>query len=319
MSAPTAQSAAYTGPPSRWQGWVAGTVAALIWAGYQVLTKQGLSSGAGGGFTPLDLTLFRFGLPGLLLLPVLLRRRAALQKLGVRRVMALTVVAGPLLGLSTAQGYSLAPLAHGAVLFPAFTTLAGVLLSRWVLGAPQTGAQLAGLAIIVGGLLLVGGVTGGSALVWLGDALFLFSGLLWGGYTVLLRRWQLDGLTGAAIAGASSSVVTVLLYVAMGDFEGLSQIATMTLWTQCLFQGVLAGVVAVVAYGMAVQKLGAAGAALFPATVPLLALLLGVTAFEAVVAPLQWLGLAITTIGLLLAAGVIKRSVVAAPPVPPSL
>jgi len=152
--------------------------------------------------------------------------------------------------------------------------------------------------------------------VWLGDALFLLSGLLWGGYTVLLRRWQLDGLTGAAIAGASSTLVTVLLYGAMGDFERLSQIATMTLWTQCLFQGVLAGVVA---YGMAVQKLGAAGAALFPATVPLLALMLGVTAFEAVVAPLQWLGLAITTVGLLMAAGVIKRSVVAAPPVPPSL
>lgn len=295
---------------------MAGAVAALIWAGYQVLTKQGLGSGAGGGFTPLDLTLFRFGLPGLLLLPVLLRRRAALQKLGLWRVTALTVVAGPLLGLSTAQGYSLAPLAHGAVLFPAFTTLAGVLLSRWILGAPQTRAQLLGLVVIVGGLVLVGGVTGGSVMVWLGDALFLLSGLLWGGYTVLLRRWQLDGLTGAAIAGASSTLVTVLLYGAMGDFERLSQIATMTLWTQCLFQGVLAGVVA---YGMAVQKLGAAGAALFPATVPLLALMLGVTAFEAVVAPLQWLGLAITTVGLLMAAGVIKRSVVAAPPVPPSL
>ena len=295
---------------------MAGAVAALIWAGYQVITKQGLGSGAGGGFTPLDLTLFRFGLPGLLLLPVLLRRRAALQKLGFWRVVVLTVVAGPLLGLSTAQGYSLAPLAHGAVLFPAFTTLAGVLLSRWILGAPQTRAQLLGLVVIVGGLVLVGGVTGGSVMVWLGDALFLLSGLLWGGYTVLLRRWQLDGLTGAAIAGASSTLVTVLLYGAMGDFERLSQIATMTLWTQCLFQGVLAGVVA---YGMAVQKLGAAGAALFPATVPLLALMLGVTAFEAVVAPLQWLGLAITTVGLLMAAGVIKRSVVAAPPVPPSL
>lgn len=319
MAIATASPGSYTAPQSRWQGWVAGAVAALIWAGYQVLTKQGLGSGAGGGFTPLDLTLFRFGLPGLLLLPVLLRRRAALQKLGFWRVAALTVVAGPLLGLSTAQGYSLAPLAHGAVLFPAFTTLAGVLLSRWILGAPQTRAQLLGLVVILGGLVLVGGVTGGSAMVWLGDALFLLSGLLWGGYTVLLRRWQLDGLTGAAIAGASSTLVTALLYGAMGDFEHLSQIATMTLWTQCLFQGVLAGVVAVVAYGMAVQRLGAAGAALFPATVPLLALMLGVTAFEAVVTALQWLGLAITTVGLLMAAGVIKRSVVAAPPVPPSL
>lgn len=294
-------------PSTRWQGWLAGAIAALIWAGYQVLTKQGLGSGTGGGFTPLDLTLFRFGLPSLLLLPVLLRRRATLQRLGFWRVAALTVVAGPLLGLSTAQGYSLAPLAHGAVLFPAFTTLAGVLLSRWVLGAAQTRWQLAGLAVIVAGLALVGGVSGGSAMVWLGDALFLVSGLLWGGYTVLLRRWQLDGLTGAAIAGASSTIVTALLYGAMGDIGRLGEIATMTLWTQGLFQGVLAGVVAVVAYGMAVQKLGAASASLFPATVPLLALLLGVTAFHAPVAPLQWLGLGITTLGLLLAAGLVKR------------
>lgn len=47
--------------------------------------------------------------------------------------------------------------------------------------------------------------------------------------------------------------------------------------------------------------------------------MLGVSAFEAGAAPLQWLGLAITTGGLLMAAGLIRRRVVAALPVPPSL
>lgn len=156
--------------------------------------------------------------------------------------------------------------------FPASTTSAGVQLARWIPSAPQTrvsrlslGLAL-GLALvdILGGLVLVGGVSRGSAMVRMGNTLLLLSGRLWSGRTVLLRHGWLDGLTGVAIAGASSTLVTLLLYGAIGDFEHLSQIATVTLWTQCRFQGVLAGVVAVVAYGMAVQNLGAAGAARLP-------------------------------------------------------
>jgi len=279
----------------------AGATAALIWAFYQVLTHRGLSS---GGFAPLELTLFRFGLPGLLLLPIALPiARCEGQRLGVWRLAALALVSGPLLGMSTALGYRYAPLAHGAVLFPASTTLAGVLLSRWLLGAQQSRLQRVGLGLIVAGLLTVGGVLQSNLHRLIGDGLFLISGLLWGLYTVLLRRWQISGLHGAALAGAGATLMTLALYATLGEPARLLQHPTAALATQVLFQGVLAGVVAVVAYGFAVQRLGAANAALFPSSVPLLALLLGWLAFGATISTGQWLGLAITTIRLVLAAG----------------
>lgn len=293
--------------PSALSGWLCGISAAMIWAAFQVLTKQGLSGAAGGGFRPLDLQLFRFGAPGLLLLPVALARGTGeMRRLGWRRLGLLTLFSGPLLGLLNFEGYSLAPLSHGAVLFPAFTTLWGVVLSAVVLGTRQTRAQRAGLLLIVTGLCLVGGVQGGTWSVHLGDALFCISGLFWGAYTVLLRRWKVDGLLGAAIVGLWSSLLAIGLYAAAGDVGHLMTIPRIPIWTQAVFQGVFAGVLAVIAYGYSVQHLGASTAALFPATVPLLALSAGVLAFGAEVHRIQWVGLEVTTLGLLFAVGLLR-------------
>lgn len=296
-------------------GWLCGIAAALIWAAFQVLTKQGLSGAGGGGFRPLELQLFRFGIPGLLLLPVALARGTGeMRRLAWRRLALLTLFSGPLLGMLNFEGYSLAPLSHGAVLFPAFTTLWGVVLSALVLGTRQTRAQRLGLLLIVGGLCLVGGVQAGSLQVHLGDALFCVSGLFWGAYTVLLRRWRVDGLLGAAIVGLWSTLLAAALYGAAGDVGHLMAIPRVPFWSQAVFQGLFAGVLAVVAYGYSVQHLGASTAALFPSAVPLLALTAGVLAFGAEVDRIQWVGLEVTTVGLLLAVGFLR--VPARPPVP---
>jgi len=286
-------------------GWLCGSSAAFIWAVFQVLSKHGLSS---GGFEPLDLTLFRFGIPGLILLPVALTRgRREMRRLGALRVALLTLASGPALGMSTMVGYSLAPLSHGAVLFPAFTTLFGVLLSRIILGTQHTLEQRCGLVLTVFGLLVVGGgAYGGTQRELCGDAFFALSGLLWGSYTVLLKLWKVDGLCGAAIVGVWSSLLIVGLYVAFGDIGHLLAAPRSAFWIQAVFQGVFAGVLAVITYGYAVQYLGAAMAALFPATIPLLALTLGALTIGAEIHTAQWLGLLITTLGLLFAVGFLR-------------
>jgi drug/metabolite transporter (DMT)-like permease len=300
--------------PAALYGWLCGAVAALIWAAFQVLTKHGLSGAGGGGFRPMDLQLFRFGAPGVLLMPVAITRgREEMRRLGWRRLAMLTLCSGPLLGLTNFEGYSMAPLSHGAVLFPAFTTLWGMLLAGVVLGTRHTRAQHLGLVLIVAGLMLVGGLEGGTPRVRLGDALFCVAGLMWGGYTVLLRRWTVNGLLGAAIVGLWSSVLAIGLYAVAGDFGHLMSIPRVPFWTQAIFQGVFAGVLAVVAFGYSVQHLGASKAALFPATVPLLALSAGVLAFGAEVRTVQWIGLQVTTLGLLFAVGVLRRQSRTAP------
>jgi drug/metabolite transporter (DMT)-like permease len=229
-----------------------------------------------------------------------------MRRLGWRRLALLSLCSGPLLGILNFEGYSLAPLSHGAVLAPAFSTLWGVVLAALILRVPQTRAQRAGLLLILLGLAVVGGVVGGTLHEHLGDLMFCMSGLLWGYYTVLLRMWQINGLIGAAIVGLCSSLPSFALFAASSDFEHLLAMPSGPFWTQAIFQSLFAGSLSVIAFGYAVQHLGASRAALFPATVPLLALSAGDLLFDAQVRPTQWIGLVVTTVGLMFALGLIR-------------
>ena len=106
-----------------------GLLAASIWASYSVLARLAVKS----GLSPADLTLLRFA-PGAVLMAPLLWRWGwrDLAGIGWRRGLVLTLLAGPGFSLLFMTGFSLAPLAHGAVIAPACQMLAGLGLSSWL-------------------------------------------------------------------------------------------------------------------------------------------------------------------------------------------
>jgi drug/metabolite transporter (DMT)-like permease len=252
----------------------AGLAAALIWSTFMLFAKSGTT----GGLLPQDFAALRFGPAALVMLPWLLRHDPLrLAGIGWRRAVVLTLLAGPLFILLATGGYAHAPLAHGAVIQPSTIALASMAAATILLGERFSRARLAGTGLILAGLAVVASHAEamGGGMVWIGDLMFVAAGLGWTGFTILIRRWDLNPVAVTAAVSALSALAILPLMLVAGDFGRIAGLPPATLLVQLAVQGLAAGVLAVIAYGVAVQRLGAARAALFPAIVPALTLALG--------------------------------------------
>ncbi len=285
-------------------GWLWGLAAAGIWGSYMAFARAGVV----GGLTPVDFTLLRFLPAGLVMLPFLLRRGPRdLGGVGWGRGVVLAALAGPAFILLGTLGFTWAPLAHAAVLQPGMVTIGAMALAVLILRERVAGLRWAGAGVVLAGLVLVSGagLSGGEA--WRGDLCFAAAGLLWALFTVAGRRWRVDPLAATAAVSVLGAAVTLPLWLGFGDAAGLLAQGWRVIAVQALVQGLLSGIVAVYAFSRAVAALGAARAALFPAMVPLVAVLLGLPVAGEWPTGGQWIGFAVVMAGLPLAMGLIRR------------
>jgi drug/metabolite transporter (DMT)-like permease len=289
------------------RGMLYGLAAVLIWGGYLAMARAGVV----GGITPPDFTLIRYGTAGLIMLPWLLRNQPlTMAGMGWGRAVALTLTAGPLFILLGAGGYVFAPLAHGAVAQPAAVVIGTTVLAALVLKDRPDRGRIIGLVVVLAGIGVIAGpgLFSGTAMTPLGDAMFIAAGLLWAGFTILARRWGVKALPATAAVSVLSALVVIPVYGATIGFSHLLAMPASVLVPQIIVQGVLSGVVAVVCFTRAAENLGAARAALFPALVPASAILMGIPIAGEWPNALQMLGLALVSLGLLVAMGVLRRA-----------
>ena len=281
-----------------------GLLAALIWGSYLALAR----AGANQGLTAHDIAFLRFAIAGPIMLPFLLRHSpATLAGVGWRRAAVLVLLVGPLFILVGVGGYQFAPLAHGAVFQPAALTLGGMALAALLLGDALTRTRLAGAATIIVGLVLIAGpglLAGGSSAP-LGDVMFVAAGLMWALFTALARRWQIGPMAATAAVSVLSAAIYVPWFLAAETFDRLAALPVGALAAQVIVQGALSGVVAVIAFTKAVALIGAGRAAVFPAIVPPVAILLGVPIAGEIPTALQAFGVAVVIAGLLTAMGLL--------------
>ena len=280
-------------------GAAGGLLAVLSWGGYLALVRAGVSEGV----IAADFMVFRYGVAGLLTLPVLLWRREAVGRIGATRGLALSLAAGPVFLLFSVTGFHFAPLAHGSLIQPSVVTVGGLLLGAALLGERLTGRRIAGALLVLLGIGCVGGpgIAAGEGVAWIGDLCFVIAGGFWLTFTLLVRHWHIEALAGTAIVNGSSAAFVLPYYGFAVGFERLFALPLSTLVLQSLVQGVLSGGIAVIGYAFAVRQLGASRAALFPALVPATAMLIGVPVTGETPTPLQLLGLALATVGLFVA------------------
>ena len=298
MSPPPAQPPT----PIALRGLAWGLLAAAIWATYSVMARLGVKA----GLSPADLTLLRFA-PGALLMAPLFWRWGWLDLGGIgwRRGLVLAVLAGPGFSLLFMTGFTLAPLAHGAVIAPAFQMLASLGLAAWLADQRLTRETALGTAFVVLGLACMGGDSllhvGGQTLI--GDALFALAGVCWALFGALSRRWQVDPLRVTAGVVVLSFALFAPPFLLLADLGRLASAGTGMLVLQLLAQGLGAGLVAVLAYSRAAALLGSGRAAFFAALVPGAASLLAIPVLGEVPSLLQVLGIVAVVAGLLLAFG----------------
>ena len=286
-------------------GIAAGIAAAAIWATYLVFAK----SGTVGGLIPQDFVLLRFGTAAAIMLPWLLRNDPiGLAGIGWRRAIVLTLLAGPPFILLGTAGYVFAPLAHGAVIQPSTITLASMFAAAFLLKERLTRDKLIGVGLIIAGLAVIASHASemGGGHVWIGDLLFVAAGLSWTGFTILIKRWELGAFAVTAAVSTVSAIVVVPAMLIFGDTGRITALPLETLAAQLIVQGALSGVVAVIAFGVAVRQLGAAKASLFPAIVPAATLMVGTVVTGAMPTASEWTGAALATLGLVTAIGLLR-------------
>ena len=281
-------------------GMAVGLVAASIGALYTVFARWGIAH----GLQSTDLTVLRFGVAGVLTLPVLWlawrRNRSQLtQRWQVWALVAL--LAGTPFGLLMFGALQFAPPSHAAV-FP-FTAMSvmGMVLGALVLGERLSPRKLGGIAVVLAGLVLVSGLDANSftARAALGDVMFLAAGTLWAGFGIVLRKHRLDPLLATAVVSLSALLTYVPVYLASVGLDRLLAVAPQVLWTEVLVQGVIAGAGTLFTYAKMVSLLGAGRAAVFPALAPGLAALMAWPVLGHVPSATEALGLAVVMAGLI--------------------
>lgn len=305
MSQMTATLDLATGKPASdskvTQGLLVGLVAASIGALYTVFARWGIAHGMDSA----DMTFLRFGAAGLVTLPVLvvaLRRDATGFFARWSSWLTVSLLAGPLFGLLMFTALQWAPASHAAV-FP-FTAMSvmGTLMSALFLGDRLTLRKIAGIAVVIAGLVLLSGLElrslAGRAL-W-GDALFIAAGTLWAGFGIVMRKHRLEPLLTTAVISFVALVSYVPIYLATHGLHRLLAVAPTVLLTELVVQGLIAGAGTLYTYSKMVALLGPARAAVFPALAPGIAAFLAWPVLGHVPTGIEATGLLIAVAGLLI-------------------
>lgn len=253
---------------------------------------------------PWDIVAIRFGVAGLILLPYLLRKGLAVDRLGWPGLAAIMLGGGAPAVLVSYGGLWFAPAAHAASLYTALIPLYVALVAAVVLGEAFTVAKRIGLVLIVAGVLGIvwgaGGTIGTRQNI--GHAMFIGAGFLWAGYVVAMRKARLDGLHAAAIAAVASLIAYVPAYALMFG-TSLLNAPWQDLALQGFIHGVLVAVISLVCIGRAVALLGASNGSAFAALAPAITAILAIPILGEWPATRDWIAMLLISAGVYIASG----------------
>ena len=281
-------------------GALCAVVTVTIWAGWLVVMRVGMAS----HLDVVDLIALRFAIAGIVMVPVLMRRGWALDRLTWTGFAAIVIGGGAAYTLTVGAGLAFAPVAYASAFTQGVLPLTTAVMAVIVLKEQLTAWRKIGIILIITGAVMIAGLGRGDfgGRESIGQAIFLSATLLWAAYTVALRKARLDGLHATAIACVASLIVYIPIYLVLFGPRVLSAPWRELVW-QGLYQGVLTGVISLVLFGRAVTLLGASAAGSFIALGPVIATLLAIPILNEWPTPEDWIGIAIISAGVYLASG----------------
>jgi drug/metabolite transporter (DMT)-like permease len=281
-------------------GLACGIATVLFWAAGLVAAKHGVGSGLG----PADIAFHRSVWMGLVLLPALALHGGLrdLGGVGWGRGTALTVFGGIPFAILSYTGFLLVPLGHGGVIQPSCAALGGIILSALVLREAMPATRLIGALAMVAGLMLLGFealATIGTHGI-LGDLTFACAGLSFAVFALMLRLWRISPMRAVAVVSVVG-LAYVPVHWAVFGFARMISAGWAENLLQIIVQGIFAGPLAIYLFTRTVMLLGASRAAVFPALVPAVTLLIGIPTISEVPSLIQLAGLVIVGVGFRLA------------------
>ncbi|MBB5537427.1 DMT family transporter [Rhizobium giardinii] len=283
--------------PSTTTGYIGGSVTVLIWASWILATRHSAATPLG----TIDIGLIRYGVPAVVLAPVWWRLGLLPKGVPLSLLALMVAGSGALFFQLTTFAIHATPAASAGILLGGSMPLAAALIGVFVFRERPDAGRWLGLAAIVAGVgILLSSSLSSAGIPWTSFILLPGAALLWASYTHAFKR---SGLT-AVEAGAVIALWSFLIHLGLALIHGTSLAVTPAneIALQVMSQGVLSGLTAMVAYGMAVRALGGTQAAAFTAITPVLATLGGgvllgeeIGLFEISAAVITGLGVAMST------------------------
>lgn len=197
-------------------------------------------------------------------------------------------------------GVRLAPASDGAIVVPGLAPVVVAVLVTLRYRTPPPRRAVAGLGLAVIGLVVfIGPAIGGDEQRLLGDGLFVLGALAWGTYSVTSRSAtaRFHPVAATLLATTVGAAAFLPASILEGGWGSLAT-ATPRALGSVAYLGVLATVVAFVAFNEGIRRIGAPRASAFIVLVPLLGEVLSAWLLDEAIGPLAVAGTAAVLAGL---------------------
>lgn len=243
-------------------------VAVTVWSGSLVLLRFGMVT----NLNAYDLTALRFCTAALLLLPVILRNGFAFDRLRVRGLIMLIAGFGAPYIILISLALKTAPASAAGALNPGVMAIASTLMGAIFFKNKIAMTRLGGMALILAGMLI-------AVLHEVGDAptgylILIFTGIMWAGYALTVRKHNIAALHATAIVAVGSALLYMPIYIFFLP-KKVSAAPIYDILLQMGFQGVLVSIIAVFSFNRSAELLGPVTGAALPALIPLVTLIIG--------------------------------------------
>ncbi len=253
-------------------GLIAALITVLIWSSYALSLRI-------GALTPLtlvELTFFRYAVPGLILLPIFIKSIKDYIKVPPIYLIGIVFGSGLPFFLLSGYGMKLTQVAYGSTLIPGTIPLFVTMLAVIVYKQPLPKFRQWGIVIICCGVIamLVHAGNSWDKSLLIGQSVFLLSAFLWSLFTISIRQSGLAPLKVAALAALPNGILITLWILMTNPELGYTALPISEVLGQLFVQGIIVGIFSGLCFSTAIVRIGAEKTSAIGAATPAVATLL---------------------------------------------
>jgi drug/metabolite transporter (DMT)-like permease len=282
----------------RQQGYGFAFAAALIWAGFILVSRM-------GGLSELlafDVIAIRYATCAAILLPIWWFKFRF--KLFTPRLIICSLVGGLAYALCAFSGFQLASASHAAILLPGMMPLFIIVLS-FLINKESHGLQKwLGIGIITLGIIILfagelgvfNGAINMNVTTLLGDGCLVAAAFFWALFSVLIKRWQITPWQVTVSLALLTGLFYLPVYIAFLP-KAISNAGWEDILLQAFYQGIMATIVQMIFYVKAVQNIGPSNMGAVMSIVPVISGLAAIVIFNEQATMELIMGLVLVSIG----------------------
>lgn len=284
------------------QGYGFAFAAALIWAGFILVSRMGGMS----ELLAFDVIAIRYVTCAAILLPIWWFKFRF--KLFTPRLIICSLIGGLAYALCAFSGFQLASASHAAILLPGMMPLFIIALS-FLINKESHGLQkwlgvsvitLGVIVLFAGELNVFSGALDFNITTFLGDIWLVAAAFFWAVFSVLIKRWEITPWQ----VTVSLALLTCLFYLPVYIVflpKALSQAGWSDILLQAFYQGIMATIIQMIFYVKAVQKIGPSEMGAVMSIVPVISGIAAIIVFNELLTVELVIGLVLVSLGAWLA------------------